>query len=387
MCKLFILTNSTRIEKKSQITDLVETTLAHITGYDRDGFGYAIMGEKGVFGERYNGLDDITLSTLKRRSPMPEKYADLFRKLTNCERFGEYSKPQGSILIHARASTNSVCLENAHPHWNDQYTLIHNGVVNNEGKTYEMKSKSCDSEHLLHHLTNGGLPAMVTNITGYYAVGVINNKSGELLIVKDDVAKLYGTYIPKLDTLAFATSREHIESVCRDMGWTITDVWPVEDNTALKFSRLGAFIGKEKITPKKKTYGPVTTYSGYDNYSRGRDDYYNNEWKSKEYYSAIDKCWKVWDSKLQMYVSKVETSDNSKNLKSILTNDDCDQIDRWYKIGSPYGKTINCKHFIKLPLKVQDRCTITVRDTGDIVPIDEFNAEVVDMRDLLRIAT
>lgn len=204
-------------------------------------------GREEVFGERYLGVKHVRLPLLTGDSPVPKPYRGLF-KGGAVEKWGKASDIKGSLIVHARYSTNSVSLGNSHPHRNETHTLIHNGVVNNEGESYPMKS-TCDTEHLLHHLSTKGVHGMVKNVSGYYAVSAIEHASGNLILVKDDKAQLHGCYVDSIDSLAFSTSAEHLKSILKTMRWKHTPIEAVADNIACTFDRQGTLLSQEPIVP------------------------------------------------------------------------------------------------------------------------------------------
>lgn len=371
MCKLFMLTRATDLDRADTVK-LLEKCIKIIASYDKDGFGYVVSGKDGVFGERYLGTSDCSLGLLKNCQPIPEKFQDIFKSAKG-DSFYRYSPTDGALLAHGRMSTNTVVLENSHPHWNDEWALIHNGVVENEGPKYEMKS-SCDSEHLLHHLTAGGLTAIETHITGYYAVGAINRKTRELLIFKDRTATLYGCYVTNLNSMAFATSKFHLEEIIKHMDWKSSEVWEVEDNVSFRFNHRGDYLEKKDINPRKKVY-PVGNYR-----SRDHDDCYDyHDWKDR-----------TWDSNLQKYVKRepkqlamTEGKKAKDWLDNFLDNDapdkeTCDAVDGLVTIKTRYGKIVSYKAFCRMPLKIQALCTVTDKSTGSDIPVDHFEFDLLD---------
>lgn len=382
MCKLFMLTNGAELTKQQHLIWLINRTLGIITSHDKDGCGYVVAGRSGVYGERYLDIDQVGLSLLKQSLPMPEHLKTMF-KTAKGESYGTYSPPHGGVLIHARMSTNKVVLENSHPHWNDHWSLIHNGVVENAGAVYSMKS-SCDSEHLLHHLTAGDVEGMVAGVTGYFAVGAIHHATGEMIVVKDSTAGLHGCYVESLHSMAFATYRHHLEEICKSMQWKTSDIFSVEDNVALRFDRDGEFLSKTTISPRKKEY----VYNG--NYNGGYDDV-KGKW-DPEFYKN-----RQWDSESRTWVYTEPKEDSAtthtkkplvvvpaNNGKKMLTDEThsadfwYDDVDRLVRITTKKNRVITYKQFDRMDLKHQAECFIHCRDTGAAIDIFELDDVILD---------
>lgn len=279
MCKIFTLTNASQVNRNS-LEKLLKTAAKVLTPSDKDGFGWSAMGVKEVFGERYLGVKHVKLPLLTGESATPKPFRSLF-KSGAFEKWGKVSEIKGSLIVHARFSTNSIALENSHPHRNETHTLVHNGVVNNEGETYQMQS-TCDTEHLLHHLSSKGVHGMVKNVSGYYAVCAIEHDTGNLILIKDKKANLHGCYIESIDSLAFSTSAEHLKTILKTMKWKHTPIEAVTDNIACVFDRQGTLLSQETITPNEtvaKVYSSefetqyYETADSFDTVTRFEDDY------------------------------------------------------------------------------------------------------------------
>ena len=118
MCKIVVFTNVSEVKKIDKLIDVVSGELAK---YESDGFGYAIEGTNGVFGER-------SLETDNFKSSMGRKTLS-FNWLTELNNsFGVKSKVNGAAIFHGRTSTNDVNILNTHPIVKNGHYLIHNGV-------------------------------------------------------------------------------------------------------------------------------------------------------------------------------------------------------------------------------------------------------------------
>lgn len=96
----------------------------------------------------------------------------------------------GALIIHGRTATCGVNVDNTHPMLDDNYALIHNGVV--RSKRFHNINSTCDSELILKAWHEGGINAISRDISGYYALGIIERFRGKtwLRVIRDDQAKL-----------------------------------------------------------------------------------------------------------------------------------------------------------------------------------------------------
>ncbi len=240
MCKILTLTNTSKVKS---VEKLIRTAAELVGQTERDGFGYAMQGASGVFGER----------TTKPAGFRPS-FKNKLVQLPFCEsvynRFGKYSKPSGAAIFHGRTSTNNINLINTHPIIKRDWTIIHNGVVSNHGPDYEALTSN-DTEHLLEYLSTSGITGIEQHITGYYAVSALD-PSGRLHIFRDSIASLYAAQITSIDSLIFATKESHIRELCKIMDWKYSVPSPVSDNTYLIFEN-GSLIHQQEFNPRGRT--------------------------------------------------------------------------------------------------------------------------------------
>lgn len=275
MCKIVTFTN---LNKVNNIDKLIKVVSKNLLQYEKDGFGYAIHGEHGVFGERM-------CNTTQYKSSWGKKQLD--RKWLNSNRnlFGIKSKIKGAGIFHGRTSTNDVNLLNTHPIVKDDQYLIHNGVVTNNGPEYKQFTTN-DTEHLLHYLTTTGIEGVEQYLSGYYAVSMLGS-DGDLVIFRDSIAPLYCAEVVELgNELIFATTETLIEDICLEMNWTYSSISKLNDNTYLKFSK-GELVEVRDINPlgytknetkhSKKSLG--TDFDTYDSYNKTKQDFklYSND--------------------------------------------------------------------------------------------------------------
>jgi hypothetical protein len=223
MCKVLAFTNLSKVKNLNEFT---ETVAKHITKSERDGFGYAIQGKHGLFGER-----TINPSSFRYSMGQETFTAPYLEQTYN--QFGKVSKPAGAGIFHGRTSTNLKSLVNTHPIERNRWFLIHNGVVSNHGAKYEMHTSN-DTEHLVHYLSTGGITEVARQLTGYYACAAFS-PDGRLHIFRDVIAPLVATRIPKLDTVVFGTNAALIQGICSDLKLEYSNIEPMFDNQYVVF--------------------------------------------------------------------------------------------------------------------------------------------------------
>lgn len=240
MCKMISLTNVSKVKNLNKLTkaacDLVSES-------EVDGFGYAIQGKDGIFGERTTSPENFEPSFDK-----PILSVDFVKHGYN--RFGKESTGKGGAIFHGRTSTNSKTLLNTHPIVKHGWTLIHNGVVSNHGTGYEMLTSN-DTEHIVENMATIGISGVEANLTGYYAFCAFNPKN-EMHIVRDSIAGLFAGYVASIDSFIFATSERHILAICKAMKWTSSVVESVEENRHLIFNN-GKLVSSQTIKPRGRT--------------------------------------------------------------------------------------------------------------------------------------
>lgn len=225
MCKIMAFTDLTDIKG---LSNLVDSAYTNITKQDNDGFGWAALGVKGVFGERsIEKLYRYRLHRLSHNVKLPIVKEGLY------EHFGTKSRIIGPAMFHGRTSTNDVNLLNTHPIVKNEWALIHNGVVTNQGPGYKTHTTN-DTEHLVHYLSTGGMSAIENNVSGYYAFMAID-PFGQLHVVKDDIAPLYIAKAITLGCYVIGTTQELIESTCEAISVKVGPVDAIKDNQHLTF--------------------------------------------------------------------------------------------------------------------------------------------------------
>jgi len=227
MCQVLALTNMKHVVLKKSLNDIGNTMLAS----DDDGFGFAIQGKDGVFGEktiakkfrtRIGRLNMVTLPIVKKT------YLS----------FGMPSELIGPGIFHGRSSTNHVSLTNTHPMQIDNWHLIHNGVVDDSGPKYAKKTTN-DSEDVLRRLIDGvgkenPMEDIERFLEGYYAFAAID-PMGRLHICRDDNAPLCIAKSAKYDTYIIGTTDSLILKVSKILDAKIGPIEEIEDNVYMIF--------------------------------------------------------------------------------------------------------------------------------------------------------
>jgi hypothetical protein len=343
MCKILVLTNTSKIEDLEETVNVMAKALLDS---EEDGFGYAVLGTKGFFGERTNRprfKSRMNMGELTVKIPIYEK---------TMNSFGKFTKPVGAGMFHGRTSTNDKTLINTHPIQKNGWTLIHNGVVNNHGPKYQMETTN-DTEHLVHYLSTEGIKAIEQNITGYYAFSAID-PFGNLHVVKDSVANLFVAYVEDLDCHLFGTSEDLIETVTEQLEWTIGPIEVVCDDIYMVFDKKGKLIKQESITPK----GYTQAESMHALSSLGRH---------------------VGSAVMEMGPLEAARYDESKILSYAEESyynflAECEDIDASYTIKDYNGRTLELWEFKKLDDVTKAECTIT-RGDGTVLDPDDYHNE------------
>ena len=186
MCKLTIMTK----HDANNLGSIITSVWRAMAVTEKDGFGAAWVSPNGKIG--YVKSSHPTL--------LPELPAF-------CAAFSEgngLSSDGGALIIHGRTATCGVNVGNTHPMLDTNCALIHNGVV--RSKRFHNVDSTCDSELILQAWRHGGITSISRDITGYYALGIIERMRGKTIlnVVRDDQAKLLVG--KKDDAWVFATT-------------------------------------------------------------------------------------------------------------------------------------------------------------------------------------
>lgn len=313
MCKILTFTNSKKLDLKKTVNAGGKILMR----LEKDGFGYAVDGMKGVFGEKC--IDSTFESRIDTKNLNP---IDVIK--TEYSQFGVKSKNKGAMILHGRTSTNEIGLENCHPMIKDDNYLIHNGVVSDLGPDYDMLTTN-DSEHVLTRFLEG-IDSIEKNLSGYYAFSCIDSK-GQLHIVRDDNAELYISWIESMDTFVIATTEAIIEDVCGELDIDHGPIDMIKDNVYMIFSG-NKIVHNEKIFP----LGWTSWESSYAEKSLGKaiDNDKPMHWKEDDFLDAVQ-----------------------------FVDDTCE-------IMNKDDRTISATEFHVLPLSEQKNCYILFRNGEEV---------------------
>jgi predicted glutamine amidotransferase len=297
MCKVFALTNSTKVKVDSKFIGSVRDAVCKTN--DKDGFGYASISENGLTGERTTNPFEWL--------PMSQKTAKLSIVANpSCNSFGDLTGlgKSKAFIGHGRFSTNSKRLENTHPFINESVALIHNGVVSQVGPALKDLKTDCDTEILFKHWIDSEMHAIEDQVTGYYAMAILDSESGYLHIVRDSQAQLYIAWSPTIDSFVIATTAEIIGMIAYANRWAIEAPERIGDNQHIIFSG-NEIVSQKPITPlgrlnsqfdtrlTSKALGLVPDrYEGYndsDIYSDPYSDDYLDELEEERYTTEEEK--------------------------------------------------------------------------------------------------
>lgn len=349
MCKVVLFTNMRHIDVKRAANVLGPELLS----MERDGFGYAVQGKRGQFGEKYVGKHFE--SRLGRRKdiglPIVKKQYSFF---------GVQSEPVGPGIFHGRTSTNVKGLSNCHPMQRDGWSLVHNGVVTNHGEKYP-KATDNDSEDVLYHLIKG-MESVEKSLSGYYAFGAIDAK-GLLHVAKDATASLYVAYSKTKETYIFATTAALIELASSELKLKVGPIDEVEDNVYMTFA-LNDLASKRDIKPLgysyveskyasqslgRSLYSTGLSYGGLED--RSRDFKFDSEAKETSTEVGIGK-----DG-----VESVEFSSLDEDSYYAWRHE-VDSMDAAWTIETEDGTSLTVEEFRRLDFATQERCTVTRPD-------------------------
>ncbi len=361
MCKVLMLSNTSKL---TNVKKTVDTIFDLITHTDDHGFGYAFRGKNGVFGEK----------TINKTWKYGSKTPEFAKTNVTDEKFGTPSNISGAALFHGRTSTNHINLLNTHPLQKNDWTLIHNGVVNNQGPAYEMVTTN-DTEHLVHYLSTEGIRGIEQHITGYYAIGAIDPE-GKLHIVRDGIASLYACFSDTIKSWIFATTVDLIKDLCEQMEWTRGTIREYDKGMYTIMDKNNIELVQE-FTPRGFGYAE----SKYASQSLGRSigSGYGRDYDYEDSYNmhrrtnrdvTIYKDGKVVDSEADL-----EDSINEARMESYSAFlEEVANMDSSYMIEDENGREISTREFDKLDMIAQAKCKI-VRADGTIVDPDDYYTE------------
>lgn len=308
MCKL-LATSNLAVRKQRQIVELTAFSAKTLGTTQRDGFGFALKHQHGVYGEKYLNPETCKgMGVISRDMQVFPKGIKLsVRENRDFSTFGKFPTSDvlnGSFISHGRTATCGKNINNTHPFQGFDkngglWTIAHNGVVDNIGEKFDCVT-TCDSEHILNcFLYANGVHSLKGNISGYAAcIGIDPN--GDLFAFRDSVAPLYVSYIEELGICSLATLAEDVlefnKLVCKHnkvKQTSITSPYMLDSYVMHTFKSDGTVITEEfpefdrytkSASAVSRSLGSagVSGYGGYGSYSRnssypgyGDTDYYD----------------------------------------------------------------------------------------------------------------
>lgn len=246
---------------------------------NNDGIGYAAFDQNNtIFGERwlYNNTWFRDLQRDKRIKPtMLQSIYNFFGPKVTRDRVK-------SIILHTRASTNTVNLENTHPFVDDvdapTTALIHNGMIYNHHEFKKLIS-TCDSEVILTEYikakgatTAANISTFTRKLEGWYTCLVLTTDASGTPIIDafTDNGRLHSVYVPRLAVRVYASELSDLQRAASILGLTVQKP---EQLYAKSFMRINATTGEvtqegEIQTEKRRRGGKIIIADGNFNDSK-----------------------------------------------------------------------------------------------------------------------
>jgi predicted glutamine amidotransferase len=382
MCKIIAFTDMKKVNLKKCVNDIGNTLLKS----EKDGFGYAVQGKSGVYGEKTTathfrsrlGKESIQLPIIKN------VYAQ----------FGQPNELTGPGVFHGRTSTNSEGLVNTHPMQRPDATgvwhLIHNGVVTDKGPSYDKLTRN-DSEDVLFRLmegiqtvkdglTDNPMESIEKHLEGYYAFAAIDT-DGRLHLCRDSYADLYMAWSASLNTYIIATTEGLVNKLNKMLDAKIGPIDAIEDDVYMVFegneliyhqfiqplgftrvqaAKSGASLGRE-LSPAATTSlgGEVIVRSPMHHRPESvvHDD---SRWVND------------WDSTMDVIRNIDSERLDDEEVEYYAYRRELDNMSDEYTIADQNDNYITVRDFYKLDFISQEQCTI-VRPDGTIVEFENEN--------------
>lgn len=347
MCKVLAFTNLGRVKHLSK---LVEVAAPIVCRRDDDGFGWAALGQDGVFGERSLDASDHKY----RIDKLDQVVKNITKPTTNT--FGHVSKLIGGGMFHGRTSTNDASLLNTHPIRKSGWTLIHNGVVSNTGPKYEMRTTN-DTEHLVQYMSTTGISGVEKHLTGYYAFAAFA-PNGHMHVVRDSIAPLYVAYSKQIDSYVFATTKEIILDVFAEMKWKHGPIDPVLDNVHVVYE-VNNIVSQNHIT----SLGYGQREQSLMHLSLGKD---SKMLPIVQDVGGGDSLWR--DLNTQDVVTEADLQGTRDDYDGFL--DECLSVDGSYEIYDKDDIQIDAREFHDLNTTEKLECYIVRPDGTVMSPIN-----------------
>lgn len=327
MCQVLSINNLSNIDK-DDFTKLSNVIKIAITKSNRDGYGMAVFSDTGL--STFKTVDyDISYA--------PDSIGNISNVISmlNFEYSGNHDfETVKSAIFHGRTSTNKTGLKNCHPIVMNGQCIVHNGVIDYSKPV--KKVLDTDSEYLAY-VTSNLKQDLEKHVTGYYAfLNLLSD--GRVQIVKDNVANLYMTYCPDIDSQIVGTSKDLIAEICTAMDWSHESVYSVLDNIIFTIDNNNTISNVQNFTPlgfTKRQSKKAKTSLGRDIGSSfdGGSDYYGDDYSvyGSETDDTIDELllyeFKNADASWTFYYNKSEISVTAFNELSDSEKLKCHVVD------------------------------------------------------------
>jgi predicted glutamine amidotransferase len=364
MCKIVAFTNTSKLDKKAPAS-----IGGIINKLERDGYGYAIQGSSGVFGEK------SVFSSFKSRL-QAKNVIDLPIVKPQHLVFGQVGTMSGPGVFHGRTSTNDKGLRNCHPMQRDGWNLIHNGVVTDGGPKYE-KLTTNDSEDVLKRLIDG-VENVEKYLSGYYAFAAIA-PDGRLHVARDSMATLFFAYSSDKETYVFATTESLLRSVAKELKLKVGPIEAMEDNTYCIFDG-NQMLHMQAIKP----LGYSQREAIHATASLGRtvgEKYGGSIYDATEGWPEYT-VGEVNGNNPESHRGKTRRAKNPVAATTSMDTDayyvykhEVDNMDRSYSIMDASGNDVDLADFKLMSWREQESCTI-VRPDGTILSPNDDEGEL-----------
>ena len=273
MCKIMTIIGIGK-DKGLEARRFAEIARPWLTESDFDGFGYAAAGKQGLFGERWLNVEEAF------KASTPHAYAELTGGSVEVglgsNAFGTSQdwSTATTVLLHARASTNTVNMANTHPFVKNGVALVHNGVIHNADK-FSRTLSTCDSEAILSLYLEHGVAGdtheaqqLVNKLTGWYAFAALTTEHVD--VMKDGSTSLYFAVVPELgDAKVYCTSDTILAAACEEAGYTVPAIALVKPFFIARYSaKTGKLVSADEMKRPYVAHDYAANGSFWEGYER-----------------------------------------------------------------------------------------------------------------------
>lgn len=287
MCRnLFII--GVKEDKQKHLIDFMDAAYPFLTQNNDDGVGYAAITKEGIYGERWVNVNEFLRNRNLHLASEGHRHLSGFFKdklavVQGSDRYSLFAEkttatksPMMSVIMHARAATNKVCIENTHPFYREGVAMTHNGVIANDNELTKLYS-TCDSEVILNSYVENKVnkdPDNIKNVSndlrGGYACGILshNENNRPIIDIFRNYPMLYATYVAQLEALVICTSLDVIDKTLEELKWDRCESLTISSEKMIRLdAETGEFISKHAF--ENKTYSSGNNGSGGQRYYPG----------------------------------------------------------------------------------------------------------------------